>query len=191
MRSPVRTPYGSVFEERLIRLWLRQQGPICPLTGQPLSGSELRQDDTLAARIAAWRDSAGSGVAVAVPAGVVGPGSLEGQAGASRRLSVGGSGRGGSSNGGDAAVVVGKENELGGAKDGPTDGGTATSAVMAAEPEAEDEGEWRWGEGGRDGGGGRNKGSGTVAAAVPVGRRAPALGSGAKVGTEDDSLYDF
>jgi hypothetical protein len=37
----VRSPYGGLFERKVILTWLQRNGSVCPLTGQPLGESEL------------------------------------------------------------------------------------------------------------------------------------------------------
>lgn len=44
LRDPVRSPYGQVFEKRAIRTFLKKHGRKCPITGMPLSKSELQED---------------------------------------------------------------------------------------------------------------------------------------------------
>lgn len=52
--DPVRSPYGHVFDAKLIHAWFKKNGSICPLTGQPLAASELVADRDLKHRITAW-----------------------------------------------------------------------------------------------------------------------------------------
>ncbi|KAJ1451224.1 ankyrin repeat-containing domain protein [Pelagophyceae sp. CCMP2097] len=54
LSDPYRTPYGNVYESKVIRAWFAKNGSICPLTGQPLVVSELTADVDLKARIDAW-----------------------------------------------------------------------------------------------------------------------------------------
>ena len=42
MSDPVETIYGNCFEKSVILAWMEQQGKICPLTGGPLSESDLK-----------------------------------------------------------------------------------------------------------------------------------------------------
>lgn len=55
LAEPYRSPYGHVFEAKLIRAWLAKNGSICPLTGQPLVASELEPDTELKAKITNWQ----------------------------------------------------------------------------------------------------------------------------------------
>jgi len=55
LRDPVRTPYGHVFEKKIIAAWFKTHGSICPLTGQPLAPNELRLDDELKNKITEWQ----------------------------------------------------------------------------------------------------------------------------------------
>eukprot|EP00605_Chrysophyceae_sp_TOSAG23-4_P001154 GSChrysophyteH1.ASY1.ANO1.1261.1 assembled CDS len=51
MQQPVKSPYGHVFEQQTIEVWFQQQGSICPLTGTPLTSSDLKPMPELAEEI--------------------------------------------------------------------------------------------------------------------------------------------
>mmetsp|Transcript_14750 Transcript_14750/g.23142 ORF Transcript_14750/g.23142 Transcript_14750/m.23142 type:complete len:139 (+) Transcript_14750:195-611(+) len=55
LRDPMRTPYGHVYDKRMIATWFRTHGSICPLTGQPLAPNELTPDDELKDKITKWQ----------------------------------------------------------------------------------------------------------------------------------------
>lgn len=55
LAEPYRSPYGHVFEAKVIRAWLTKNGSICPLTGQPLVASELVPDTELKGKITNWQ----------------------------------------------------------------------------------------------------------------------------------------
>lgn len=57
MKDPVRTPSGIVFERDTIVLWLQTRGSICPITGDPLTVEELREDPELRQGIMRWQIS--------------------------------------------------------------------------------------------------------------------------------------
>eukprot|EP00331_Platyophrya_macrostoma_P014543 CAMPEP_0176416634 /NCGR_PEP_ID=MMETSP0127-20121128/6452_1 /TAXON_ID=938130 /ORGANISM="Platyophrya macrostoma, Strain WH" /LENGTH=609 /DNA_ID=CAMNT_0017796725 /DNA_START=42 /DNA_END=1871 /DNA_ORIENTATION=+ len=42
MKNPMLSPYGQVFDRETIEMWLKQQGPVCPITGKPLSMDQLQ-----------------------------------------------------------------------------------------------------------------------------------------------------
>jgi len=54
MKEPVKSPGGHVFEKSTITLWLRMQGSVCPITGQPLVQEDLEPDEELKTRIMRW-----------------------------------------------------------------------------------------------------------------------------------------
>lgn len=54
MTDPVKSIYGNVFERGVIDNWLKTQGRICPLTGAPLSDTDLTPMDELKTRIRKW-----------------------------------------------------------------------------------------------------------------------------------------
>lgn len=51
MKCPVISPYGHNFEKEVIEQWIRQQGSVCPLTGNPLSLEELKPNKALQGEI--------------------------------------------------------------------------------------------------------------------------------------------
>ena len=54
MTEPVKSIYGNVYEKGTIVTWIKQQGHICPLTGAPLSESDLKPQDELGNKIRSW-----------------------------------------------------------------------------------------------------------------------------------------
>ena len=54
MSEPVKSIYGHFYEKSTILNWLSSQGRICPLTGAPLSESDLNPDDKLGDEIRMW-----------------------------------------------------------------------------------------------------------------------------------------
>jgi len=52
--DPVATPYGHVYERSVILQWIDRNGSIDPMTGQPLSKSELKPDQDLLRRMEKW-----------------------------------------------------------------------------------------------------------------------------------------
>ncbi|KAH8054918.1 hypothetical protein JL721_10335 [Aureococcus anophagefferens] len=54
LKEPLASPYGHVFEAKVIRAWFAKNGSICPLTGQPLVESELKIHDALKTKITNW-----------------------------------------------------------------------------------------------------------------------------------------
>merc|ERR1712232_1380257 len=52
--TPVRSPYGHVFERDTLELWLKRCGSVCPITGQELRLEECPEDRATARRVAAW-----------------------------------------------------------------------------------------------------------------------------------------
>ena len=54
MTDPLVSPYGHVFEGKVIRAWFAKNGSVCPLTGQPLVWSELRPAEALKTKIRNW-----------------------------------------------------------------------------------------------------------------------------------------
>jgi len=51
MKDPVVTPRGNRFERATILLWLKSQGSVCPITGQPLTVEDVKPDKELKTRI--------------------------------------------------------------------------------------------------------------------------------------------
>lgn len=47
LKVPVDSPYGHTFEKETIEQWIRQQGPVCPITGKPLRIEDLKPNKTL------------------------------------------------------------------------------------------------------------------------------------------------
>jgi hypothetical protein len=54
LTDPVRSVYGNIYEKSVIEDWLKNQGKICPLTGAPLSESDLTPQDDLKIKIRKW-----------------------------------------------------------------------------------------------------------------------------------------
>lgn len=54
MTEPVKTMYGNVMEKAVIMEWMAKQGHICPLTGAPLSETDLTPHNDLKTRIRKW-----------------------------------------------------------------------------------------------------------------------------------------
>lgn len=54
MSEPVQTRYGNVYDKTAIMQWFATQGHICPLTGAPLSESDLQPMVDLANEIRTW-----------------------------------------------------------------------------------------------------------------------------------------
>jgi hypothetical protein len=53
MKNPVTSKYGHTFEKDTIEQWLRQQGSVCPITGQYLTIDDLKPNKELQAEIMA------------------------------------------------------------------------------------------------------------------------------------------
>jgi hypothetical protein len=51
MKCPVISPYGHNYEKDVIEQWIKQQGSVCPLTGNPLSLEELKPNKALQSEI--------------------------------------------------------------------------------------------------------------------------------------------
>jgi hypothetical protein len=47
MKVPVTSPYGHTFEKETIEQWLKQQGPVCPITGKSLHVEDLKPNKEL------------------------------------------------------------------------------------------------------------------------------------------------
>jgi hypothetical protein len=47
MKVPVTSPYGHTFEKETIDQWIKQQGPVCPITGKPLHIEDLKPNKEL------------------------------------------------------------------------------------------------------------------------------------------------
>jgi hypothetical protein len=54
MSDPVKSVYGNFFEATVINRWLKDQGHICPLTGAPMSDTDLTPDEELRGKIQQW-----------------------------------------------------------------------------------------------------------------------------------------
>jgi hypothetical protein len=54
MSEPVKTVYGNVMEKAVIVEWMAKQGHICPLTGAPLSETDLTPNNELKTKIRKW-----------------------------------------------------------------------------------------------------------------------------------------
>jgi hypothetical protein len=54
MSEPVKTVYGNIMERSVIVEWMAKQGHICPLTGAPLSETDLTADTELKTKIRKW-----------------------------------------------------------------------------------------------------------------------------------------
>ena len=67
LKEPMVSPYGHVFECKVIRAWFAKNGSVCPLTGQPLVESELRFDDALKTKITNWEVTKSLAVLAASP----------------------------------------------------------------------------------------------------------------------------
>lgn len=55
LKDPLRSPFGHVFERRVIEAWFRDFGNRCPLTGEPLTMQQLQSDTNLKAEIKEWK----------------------------------------------------------------------------------------------------------------------------------------
>lgn len=53
--DPVTTMYGHHFEKSALQAWIKSQGNLCPITGQPLSESEIVTDKDLRIEINDWQ----------------------------------------------------------------------------------------------------------------------------------------
>lgn len=51
MKNPVLSPYGQVYDRETIEMWLRQQGPVCPITGKRLATEDLQVHKALQQQI--------------------------------------------------------------------------------------------------------------------------------------------
>jgi hypothetical protein len=51
LRKPLRSPAGHVFEAATLELWMREHGPVCPVSGAPLAFEDLQPDIELRRRI--------------------------------------------------------------------------------------------------------------------------------------------
>jgi len=74
MSDPMKTIYGNVYDRTAIVNWLNTQGKICPLTGAPLSESDLVPHEELNKAIKKWilqRSTGGAGAAASSSSGDV------------------------------------------------------------------------------------------------------------------------
>jgi hypothetical protein len=55
LQDPVRSPYGHVFDKAVIAQCLKKLGNRCPITGNPLTKSELVPDEDLHKEIREWQ----------------------------------------------------------------------------------------------------------------------------------------
>lgn len=51
MKNPVSSPYGHTFEQEAILGWLEQNGSVCPITGKPLSASQLVPNEAVRRKV--------------------------------------------------------------------------------------------------------------------------------------------
>ncbi|KAG5490479.1 hypothetical protein JKF63_00599 [Porcisia hertigi] len=51
MKNPVSSPYGQTYEKEAIMNWLEQNGSVCPITGRPLTATELQPNEAVATKI--------------------------------------------------------------------------------------------------------------------------------------------
>lgn len=64
MSEPVKTVYGNTMEKAVIEEWMVKQGHICPITGAPLSETDLTPNNELKTKIRKWilqRSMSGAG----------------------------------------------------------------------------------------------------------------------------------
>ena len=54
MSEPVKSCYGQIFDLGTINKWFKRQGRICPISGAPLSESDLKPMEELGDRIREW-----------------------------------------------------------------------------------------------------------------------------------------
>ena len=54
LKDAVRSPYGHFFERNMIERWIRDNGSVCPLTGQPLGSAELMDAPEVRAAVDEW-----------------------------------------------------------------------------------------------------------------------------------------
>lgn len=60
MSDPVKSIYGHVYDNGTIMKWFRKQGRICPLSGAPLSETDLQPLEDLGGKIRQWIVNKGS-----------------------------------------------------------------------------------------------------------------------------------
>lgn len=56
--TPVRSPYGHLFERETLENWVNMCGSICPLTGQPLRMEDCVEDRAVAHQVLEWARAA-------------------------------------------------------------------------------------------------------------------------------------
>ncbi|DAZ96418.1 TPA: hypothetical protein N0F65_012499 [Lagenidium giganteum] len=61
MKDPMRSPYGQVFDRAAIEAWFRDFGNRCPLTGEPLTMTQLVPDEKLKEEIREWKHGSQKG----------------------------------------------------------------------------------------------------------------------------------
>ncbi|KDO27104.1 hypothetical protein SPRG_07815 [Saprolegnia parasitica CBS 223.65] len=54
LHDPLKSPYGHVFERKVVEKWFTNYGSRCPVTGEPLGLGQLVPDEALKTEIAAW-----------------------------------------------------------------------------------------------------------------------------------------
>jgi len=52
--TPLRSPYGHVFEKDTLENWVRMCGSVCPITGQPLRLDDCQEDRAAAQQVLEW-----------------------------------------------------------------------------------------------------------------------------------------
>jgi len=68
MSDPVNTPWGNTYDRTAIVNWLSTQGKICPISGAPLSDTDLLPNKALSSEIKKWILMRSTGAADAAPA---------------------------------------------------------------------------------------------------------------------------
>lgn len=58
MGTPIRSPFGHVFEEDTLQQWIGSCGSVCPITGQPLRREDCEPDLEIQNKVAVWVKSA-------------------------------------------------------------------------------------------------------------------------------------
>merc|ERR1719183_2902305 len=56
--TPLRSPYGHVFERETLENWVQMCGSVCPLTGQPLRLDDCTEDRATAQKVLEWAKAA-------------------------------------------------------------------------------------------------------------------------------------
>lgn len=52
--TPLRSPYGHLFEKETLENWVKMCGSMCPVTGQPLRIDDCSEDKVTAQQVLAW-----------------------------------------------------------------------------------------------------------------------------------------